>query len=1213
MTSKRTTAIEANDYQDKDHRGHIYDIPDTYIGSDSKMERSEWVYDFETNTMKQKTITLPAGVERLFLEIISNAGDNAYTSRECGVDPVCIQISMNKHYISVRNYGNGIPIDKNDKGLMVPEMIFGQLLTSSNYDKNVIRMGCGRNGYGAKLTNIFSKEFCIHIGDATRKKQYAQQWDNNMLKKNPPVITPYTDKVNFVEVSYRLDFERFGYLTEPSSTNDYGYPHEAFELFTRFACDFSFSCKLPLEVSIEPLNFSKTFTLQSVRDFSSLYFPSSANNLYFKIWPNDIKGTLKEVKGHKGVFESDNPNDTPMLEVCLVDDPHNGTIVSYVNGLMSIKGGTHVDAVFNAITKPILNNVIVKKDNAKMTKLTMKDVKPHLSMLVNCRIGDPKYDSQTKSSLVSPSMKIDVADTVLEPIAKWSIIDHLYASLELKNLRKLSESDGKKSRYVTFKGEDANEAGGGNSERCTLFIVEGMSAMGYCVKAIEYIENGRDYFGVFPLKGKPLNVMNANVEKIYENKEIADLKKALGLVEGRDYTNIQEFKSLRYGHVVILADSDDDGKHIIGLTLNVFHCRFPSLLKRGYVKFLRTPILRVFKGAQVETFFTFNDYFRWQKHNENTYTLWKHKYFKGLGTSTNEHIKDDFKDPRQVVCVYDKEARNRFELAFHNKLANDRKRWIAEWSTELNIDSVIKTIPITKFFDTEFREYSVAHVHRAIPRFMDGLKTSQRKALWSAFKKWAGTETMMKKRPEEMKVARFAAYVATETKYHHGETNMADTLVGMAQDFTGANNLPYFTRDGQFGTRNLGGKDAASPRYIELRPEWWLNYVYRKEDLPLHELTKDDGEDVEPVTLLPIIPMILINGCLGIGTGHSTFIPNHNPIKIVSWLKARLGGKKGKSLPHVYPWYRGFNGTLMLTKKKIKDKKGEMLPNEIEDAIKGGEMLIEGENGIVESEALQELIKEAVDDENDIGSTTSSNDEREKVSLVSIGNYYQEGGRIIVNELPIGRWINHYYEFLRLEREKKGEDKWVSDFRNCSTSSDPKFIITMAGNSVPSREQLRLVKSFGMSNMVVLTDDNVPYRFDTTNDILEAFYENRLPYYQARKDYLIASLQADIDKFSLRAKFIDLVLTEQLIVFKRKKDDIYTDMEKLKLPIEARELLKSVNLYNLSYDDIEELEKKTVSLKIKRDTLSNKTPEELWSDDLLEFEQEYVKIYAQDV
>lgn len=1179
---------QATDYQKLTHVEQIYKRCGMYIGSDSMTPKDEWIFDLNTQKMKKATITVPDGVERIYLEILSNGGDNVDRSRKLGVEPGVIEVLMNEQTISIKNSGVPIPVEMHPQhGVYVPELILGTLLTSSNYDDNKERTGIGLNGYGAKLTNIFSKSFMVIVCDGFRKLKYTQVWNENMSIRGEPSIEAYTGDSS-VQIVYTMDFARFGYTQ---------YPEEAFYLFARHAADISLTCKVPVIFNGIPFN------VQDIRDYAALYFGNDKSHIVYYEWPDGTETVNK--KG--GVQVAKNAHIIPTIEMCVIDTPDCGEAVSFVNGMPTKEGGVHIDAAMKSLSAAILETINGsgkkgkdKKDKEKEkkeTKLNMGDVRPHLSIILNCRLGNPQFTSQSKTKLMSPTPKINIPEKVLSPMGKWDLVERLYRALEAKQFKSLAKTDGKKRRHISLeKGEDANLAGGVKSRECTLYVVEGSSAMGYAENMIDLVPNGPDYIGLFPMKGKPLNVMNAPYQQIRDNEEITELVKMLGLRWGFDYTIEDNFNTLRYGHFVILADSDDDGKHIIGLVMNFFHCYFPSLLARGFVMYLRTPILRVYKGKQVFKFYTQREYEQWQQQHPD-YQSWKHKYYKGLGTSSDEDVADDFKTPRAVVCLYDDQAPDSFRLAFDDKLADARKKWIAQWKHVFEVEEM-EMQPISLFIHYEFIQFSIADLHRSLPRLMDGLKVTQRKVLWAAFLNWCSEgkpEKGLKRTLDEEKLVQFGAFVMKSTNYHHGDKSMSDTILTMIQDFVGMNNLPYFAKKGQFGTRKHGGADAAASRYPNTYPEWWIPYIFRKEDIPLLKRVNDEGRDVEPESFVPIIPMELVNGCHGIGTGHSTFIPNHNPLDLCEWIKAKI---RGQPLPELVPWYRGFKGTISIINRARKSRAEAQqevastasTPREAADVAVGDEGPEDNDNII---EPIQAPIVLQIQSAN-------KTENPPRLSMQTQGNYEIVGNKVIVTELPIGRWTSKYRKWL----DKLLEDKLITDYRTGSSTKEVYFEIM--GFKNPDHRSLKLQKSYGLTNMVLLSNDNRPIKYSTTADIMEAFFKERLPYYEARRQYVINLINAQIEKMEYKIRFIQAVISGQLDLMNKKKSAILPKMKELGLP---EELLSNTRTSNLTEDEIVDLQGQIAKLQHQRQVHQMTSATTMWVNDLDEFENAYCRHY----
>lgn len=1230
--SKKTSSKSSDKYLTGDDYQHIPEAErmmklEMYTGSKKQKPREEWLYNFETNFIEKKVIMIPECVERCFLEPLTNASDNVGRSRRFGIDPGKINVMMTPTTITIENSGVPIPVEyKQENEMYVPELIFGVPGSSSHYSEET-RHEAGVNGLGVKLTNVFSKFFELSIYDPIRKKSYYQQWNGTMLDgREEPIIRPYKEKESLVRVKFKLDFGHFHYKDEMA-------PEELYSLFARHCADISFTSKIPVLFSYVTEEFKDTdefteleFVIPGPRDYAYLYFGDGVDNsIVHYEWP----------KGTKPKYHQDGRQSTkdlkvvPLVEMCVIDTPDNSENISFVNSMMTRDGGVHVETALKSVSDHIVK-FINGNETSDGLNITLKHVRPNISLVLSVRVQNPGFSGQTKNKLVDPnpfSPKIHVPEKVIKNVEEWEMIKHLKAIVEAKKSALLSKSDGKKRNNVyTKNGQDANEAGNKKSDKCTLYIVEGLSASSYPKKLIDLMENGRDYCGILPVRGKFLNVMRARADKIAKNTEVRELKQMLGLEEGVDYTKEENLKKLRYGRVVIMADSDDDGKHIIALLLLYFHCRFPSLLQIGYVYNYMSPIIRVIKGKKKLKFYTFSEYNKWY-HKTKDANKYKTIYFKGLGRTTDRQIKEDFGNQRVIKCLYDDYAPETIKLAFSKEKNHERKAWLAHFSNILDVN-VIEEQPISEFLNTELIKYGLLGLKRAIPAITDGFKDSQRKAMWGMFRIWnnnkLGKIKIGNKNYQEMKVARIATSSAEETNYHHGEKSLEGTIVAMAQDFTGSNNLPYFDREGQFGTRDLGGKDAADARYAEAKPEWWVPYIFRREDLPILTMRTDEGKMVEPETFYPIIPNVLINGCNGIALGYSTFVPNHNPLDILSWIKSRM---HDKPLPSLKPWYRGFQGTIEIidrrAKKDIqKDKNLDDIPEPKNTPVivkpSKKKKISSNDNNKRSSSSSEDENKVSVEDGDDFLVQDENakyfqeieeyarNYQEEKgrplYSLVSKGEFYtNRNGKIIVTELPIGRWTHPYYMWLM----KLREEKKLRNIRNVSKSNVPGFEIS-GFQDIASYKSLNLQSQIGMSNMVLLDLEGRPRRFDTVEEYLETFYEHRLEIYGRRKSHMLEEWTKMLDTLSLKRKFIQVILDEDLIIHQRDKKDIYEDMDRLELP---HELLTKTSINKLTQNEINKLDQEIKEIESDIETLTNTEPKILWEAELSEFELAYRKHY----
>lgn len=1208
----------ADDYEKLEHRDHIYQIPDTYIGSDEKIPRQDRVLDLSDPQNPQfKTIdlSLPEGVERLYLEILSNAGDNVQKSRESGVDVGKIEISMDYGTVSIKNGGVPIPIQINTKsGEWAPDMIMGNLLTGSNYNDQ--RTGAGRNGYGAKLCNIFSKNFSIIVGDPYNKKKYTQTWTDNMLNRGEPIIEEGYDGESFVHIIYQMDFQRFGYLQ---------YPDETFSVFARHAADIAFTCKVPVIFNGIHLE------VQNVHEYCKWMYPDNSNVFVHYEWPTGTVTKNRRI-GNNTVPIAADKNVVPIIEMAVIDTPDEGSLLAYVNGITTRDGGVHVDKAYRSVGDSVLGVInktkIAKQSkntntNSRALKLDISHIKRHTTIVISYRTLNPKFTSQQKTKLSAPTPIIKIDDAALKPLMKWDLINRLYAELEAKQYRALGKTDGQKKKHVNVKKyERANFSGTAKGINCTLCITEGDSASGYAKKMLSFIQQGRDYYGIFPMKGKPLNVMGAMPLKIAENKEICDLKQILGLKENVDYTIDSNYRQLRYGHLLIMADADVDGKHIIGLVLNIFYCRYPSLFARGFVRILRTPIILLEKGNQRHSFLTMGEYQEFADKTSNIKS-WTTKYLKGLGSSSTEDVKRESSDLHIVNLISDMNTPAYFTLAFHPKHADDRKVWIAAYQPYPNIEKIID-LPISIFINHEMIEHSIANIGRSLPGF-DGLKESQRKIIWGSMLKWGAkvgtTQSML------MKTGRLVSAVADSTNYHYGEDSLISAIAHMVWDFPGTNNLPIFVAGGNFGTRHQAGKDAAAPRYTSTKPEWWWPYIFRKDDhdirshRPYLTLVEDEGESWEPKVMLPILPLGMINGCRGIGTGYSTFIPNYNPIDICVWIRSKI---MGYPTPKLEPWFRDFTGDIRLIdrlgekKCKTNDDNGIVIVGSA-DGTSNISIINDTEN---EEDSLSEdsfddpLSKNELDDDplgkdefeiesvSNIDGTTTK-----KMSLITEGVFRLMQDGVHITELPIERCGHDYEMWLK----QLLVEKVITDYDNQSKFDKPYFIVK--GMKNPSLKKLRLVKSFGMTNMVVIDTNNKPIRFSSDIELIETWYTWRLPYYSARKEFILGNIAVIIATKNDKIRFIQAVIAgtergpilgETIVILKQKKVDIYPQMDALQIP---QELLNTTKLSNCTEDEISRLLQEIETLEIERKTLFGTSPEQLWMNDLDEFENVYRKHY----
>lgn len=1192
-------------YQSVDPRTHVYIKPGMYIGSDAFSLEPRWIYSFQEQRMVQAEVNFVPGLRHIFMEIITNASDNVGLSRRAGMDPGNIIVDITDSTVTIVNSGSPIKVEIDPTlGTWIPEAIFGRLLTGRNLEGD--RHEAGTNGIGGKATNIFSKQFTVIICDAIRQLQYTQTWLENMTICQPPVIVPYNGKKSYVTVSYVADFARFGYPLPGTVSMDYqgtpytgGYTSDLIQLLAKDSIDISFTTKVPVI-------FNKTeFSVHNIRDYARLYFGEAATNgLVHYQWPKDT-----QVVKSKAGQASKGWTIYPDVEMIVMDTPDAGVLLSFVNGLVT-QSGIHVDSAFKAAGDSIVKTVNVesnknldkKNANKRSFSIDIRDVKPHVSMIVAIRVKNPEFQGQTKDHFLRPAPKIVIENTELQKLQSWNLVNRLYATLQAKQFMKL-QREGKQRRFRSGKGTHANFAGKRGKENCMLIVTEGDSGAGYAETYMSYMAGNRDCLGLLPLRGKALNVMGMSLIQILQNAEIQELRRMLNATEELDYRIDANYLTLNYGAgLMIMADSDDDGAHIVCLLINIFNTLWPTLLVRGYLIDYCTRIVQVSKGNQVLNFYSSVEYEAWQKATPD-HATWKVRYFKGLGSSSDELIKEDIQNPRTVGFVYDKHAQAYLQLAFDKKCAANRKQWMQAY--------VPRTTPppypyqnISWYIDNKLILYSLTNCKRSIPRFMDGFKDSLRKIIYTAHIKWKNVTTSFTKH-KEYKVAQFEGAVAENTDYHHGEANLGNVIVRMAQDFVGMNNIPWFFPDGQFGTRYMGGANSAKTRYIHTYPEKLFGYILRSEDRPILEVAS--GEDAEPITYYPIVPMTLINGANGVASGYSTYIPNHNPLDIIDWYRVRLTG--AKPIEPV-PWYRGFTGDIAMI-----DRRMSVITDGSNHVVTANEPLDEYDTVLEGTDAEGNLIENLEIIDPDVDQTTVNEADNTKiqsstlrtkpaVSFVSRGTFYcKDANTIVVTELPIGRWSDTYRKWL----EHLEDTKQLKSFKNNSCKNVVNFELHGFVHP-PTHKSLKLQRSMGMSNMTLLDNNNKPIKYATVGELLEAFYPERLAAYQRRKDANIRKLQADMQEIMYKIAYIKAVSVDKTLEIRDVAiQDVKYNMERMGLPFA---IFKDIGNHQLTKEGFVKMNAKLVEIQKVIQAVSEEPLEVTWRRELDELEAAYIKVYG---
>ncbi|MGH0158724.1 UNVERIFIED_CONTAM: hypothetical protein FKN15_036009 [Acipenser sinensis] len=1193
-------------YQKKTQLEHILLRPDTYIGSVEHVTQQMWVFD-EDLGMNCRDVTYVPGLYKIFDEILVNAADNK--QRDKNMSCIKINIDPENNTISVWNNGKGIPVVEHKvEKVFVPALIFGQLLTSSNYDDEQKKVTGGRNGYGAKLCNIFSTKFTVETACREFKKTFKQSWYENMARAGDSKIRPFEGE-DFTCITFQPDLPKFKMETLDRDTvalmsrraydiagaskgvkvflNGKKLPipstalmldQDTVALMSRRAYDIAGASKgvkvflngkklpvsgfrsyvdlyvkdkldetgSPLKVVHEVVNDRWEVCLtMSEKGFQQISFVNSIAttkvsgfrsyvDLYVKDKLDETGSPLKVV--HEVV------NDR--WEVCLTMSEKGFQQISFVNSIATTKGGRHVDYVADQIVTKLIE--VVKKKNK--AGVTVKPFQANSCGIVESVMNWVRFKAQSqlnkkcssvKHTKIKGVPKLDDANDagreprcpsapetlqreegglgktccvparfhdanscgIVESVMNWvrfkaqSQLNKKCSSVKhtkIKGVPKLDDANdaGREPRcpsapetlqreegglgktccvparfhdevrtpaaapsqsqlnkkcssvkHTKIKGvpklDDANDAGGKNSSGCTLILTEGDSAKTLAVSGLGVV--GRDRYGVFPLRGKMLNVREATHKQVSKQK-------------------------------------------------------------------------------QEIPFYSIPEFEEWKNHQESTKS-WKIKYYKGLGTSTSKEAKEYFADMERHRIAFryaGPEDDAAISLAFSKKQVDDRKEWLTNFM-EGRRQRRLHGLP------EELVLFSNSDNERSIPSVVDGLKPGQRKVLFTCFKR---------NDKREVKVAQLAGSVAEMSAYHHGEPpksygvggqrssraatgkpagarpdyrgrwcriSLMMTIINLAQNFVGSNNLNLLQPVGQFGTRLHGGKDAASPRYIFTLLSPLARLLFPAVDDNLLKNTYDDNQKVEPEWYIPIIPTVLLNGAQGIGTGWACHIPNFDVREVVNNVRRMLDGDE--PLP-MLPSYKTFKGTVQ-----------ELGPNQY---------LISGEISVLDSTTIE------------------------------------------ISELPAKTWTQTYKEQV-LEPMLNGTEKTqpkvkiskivvyplITDYKEYHTDTTVRFVVKMTEEKLAEAEAAGLHKVFKLqtpltcNSMVMFDHVGCMKKYETVQDILKEFFDLRVKYYDLRKGWLLGMLGAESGKLTNQARFILEKIEGTLVIENKPKKELIRMLQEM--------------------------------------------------------------------
>jgi DNA topoisomerase-2 len=515
---------------------------------------------------------------------------------------------------------------------------------------------------------------------------------------------------------------------------------------------------------------------------------------------------------------------------------------------------------------------------------------------------------------------------------------------------------------------------------------------------------------------------------------------------------------------------------------------------------------------------------------------------------------------KAVTYIHTNKSDEHIDLAFNKKRADDRKKWLMKYEKNDVLDYSKTEVKYEEFVNKDLIHFSNRDLERSINHICDGLKESTRKILFACIKRRLFTN--------EIKVAQLAGNVSEVTAYHHGEQSLQQAIIGMAQIFVGTNNINLLQPNGQFGSRLVAGNDASSPRYIFTLVSELTRLIFREEDSNILTYLEEDGQTIEPEFYIPIIPMILVNGGVGIGTGFSTNIPQFNPEDIISICMKVCDGIFNKDVDEsksfinnmkIYefaPWYLGHTG----------------------------------------------IIKKS-----------------EKGSYISTGIYnWIDDNTLEITELPVGIWTEDYKEHL--ENMLTTNSNYLKSFENHYTSKNVKFVLNFngdvrgkLGDKFESEFKLVSSKNMSINNMHLYSNVGAIKKYDNTSDIVREWCKVRIQMYDKRKKHQIKILEKDFKVLSAKIRFIIDVIEGRIVIMNKKIADITQKLIELKYPKIGKDddeeetvddngynYLLKMPISQLTYDRKIILEKEVNELSKKLNDLRNTSLDTIWKNELQE-------------
>jgi DNA topoisomerase-2 len=1036
--------------------------------------------------------------EKIVDEILQNALDRQH--KDPSMTKIEVTVDAASGVVTVRNNGAGMSVTKPERTRpdipdeYWPTILCTRSMTGGNFSSDTAHFQGGRNGIGMKATSILSTWFKIEVGDPANKKHFVQEWRNGLKETTGPIVKSHKAKGGFVEVSFQPDMPYF----KQAGT---GFSSEFAALIRSRVWELTAVADSHIGIWLD----GERLPVKSLAQFTSLFTPHAARPIKASYTANGR--TLWD------------------LTIVPLQPGMAAGVVAFVNGIRCCEG-KHVTFLMSRLAE-ILQPAVAAKTKQATVDVTEAQVKKNMFVVLSMWADGPRFKSQNKDTLDSPAKDWgfkwipddDFRKKIISAFADV-VSSKMKMDAEEGAMKESAKATGGRRSVNLPKYEPAGDAGKPNTE-ASLILTEGDSAKGLAMAG--RAQTGSKVIGVYPLKGVPLNCRGMDTKSIVENEILSNVAKILGLEYGRVFEDAADLKRLNYKYLVLLADQDFDGGHIVGLVVNWVQYCWPSLLalRPDFIRRFATPLIIADRKKSVKTgtpqvkFLSIPAFKRWLIEDIGRKTAYDFSYYKGLGGHSSKQGREYFKAYADytVTIMYDAERDSEtLENFFNDKRANTRKQLITEYSEDAALDYSKESVTVTDFLMTETLGFCNDNVPRGIPG-VDGCKRTQRKLLWACRELLPAGKVS--------KLTDLAMKCGEKSKYHHGEVSLYGTMVSMAQAHPGSNNVNYFICESQMGDRHNNRGTFTAPRYLSTGPEHILSYLIRKEDDPILTYRIEDGKHVvEPTNFFPVVPLDILNGVIGVTSGWSTKIPAFHPVDIIHAFRACLQEEPDwhTAADALLPWFDGLTGPI-LDQGKSWLSIGLYAVHKMSDTVTNI-VLLDLPFGVWTHEYQEKtLAKYLIRRE---GSETTGFIARVESDATDTRIQYT-----LVCETDL------LEKALKGTVDSKRGDLFPRDYRLPLNTADASIArqVDAFYEACPHRypkleELLALTVTINKTNMFRLDPASHPRHFKSLSDIVAMYVDIRLDAYRERLDFQIADVRRQLLKAQNKLRYITEIVAQ---------------------------------------------------------------------------------------